>query len=191
MGSTHMNLVHELNVLKAMAAELPDYILAEVVFWPLSGPSDFPKLSLGLWLLTGARLQAAEVTLTPPQRLERDHALMEAETALARWPVAAEKKAEKELRTRVNLWGAFLQESRESASFEAADNYASAATQRAIAALLLRRFPRLADSAETQRLIPLDAAMRARLRPGPFLWDAGWRGEFPQTEFWFLYGKIV
>jgi hypothetical protein len=184
-----MNLAYELNVLKAMTAELPDYISSEVLFWPLSAPRDFPKLSLGLLLLTGVRLRAAEAALTPPQRFERDHTMIEAEAALARWPVAAENKAEKELRTRVNLWSAFLQESRESASNEAVDNYLSAATQRAIAALLLRRFTRLANSVEAQRLIPLDTAMRARLRLGPFLWDTAWQGEFPQTEFWFLYGR--
>ena len=184
-----MNIAHELAVLKTMAAELGDYVLAEALFWQMQASSDFPKLSLGMMLLTRARLLAADAPLTPQQRAERDQATTQIETTLSKWAVAAENKAAKELRSRLNLWQRFLEDCQEDPR-PCADNYAQDVTQRAIAALLLRQFSRLADSAEAQRLTPLDAQLRARLKPGPFLWPAELQSEFPQREFWFLYGKM-
>ena len=179
-----MNLSHELRVLQAMAAALPEFILAAAVFWPLTGPSDFPQLSLGGLALTEARLLAAEAALTPAQCAQRDATRRACEVTLARWPVAAENKAAHELRVRVNSWTAFLEDCREAS---AADAWPSAVTHRAFAALLLRDYPRLADSAEAQRLRPIDAAVRAFLRPGPFVWEAAWQSAFPPETFWFLY----
>ena len=181
-----MNLAHDLAVLKAMAEALPTALLAEGVFWPLGGPSDFPQLSVGMLLLTQARLQAAEVALTPAQRTERDAAERAGEITLARWPVAAENKAAHELRVRLNSWAAFLQDCREAS---AADVWPSAVTHRAIAALLLQRFPHLAESAEALRLPALDAALRTYLRPGPFVWAVVYQTGFPPEAFWFLYAK--
>jgi hypothetical protein len=179
-----MNPSHELAVLKAMAEELPAAILAEGVFWPLGGPSDFPQLSMGMVLLTRTRLQAAEAALTPAQCAEREAAERACETTLARWPVAAENKAAPELRVRVNSWAAFLRDCREA---NAAEAWPSAVTHRAIAALLLQRFPRLAETAEAQRLPTLDAALRAYLRPGRFVWAPDYEAGFPPEAFWFLH----
>ncbi len=185
-----MNIAHELAVLKTMAAELGDYVLAEALFWQMQAGSNFPKLSLGMMLLTRARLLAAGDQLTPQQRAERDRATTQIETTLSKWAVAAENKATKELRSRLNLWQRFLEDCQADPR-QCADNYPQDVTQRVIAALLLRQFPRLAGSAEAQRLTPLDAQLRARLKPGPFLWPAELQSEFPQREFWFLYGKIT
>ena len=46
-----MSLSHDPATLKLMAAELPDYLLSDVLFWQMQAPSDYPKLSLGLMLL--------------------------------------------------------------------------------------------------------------------------------------------
>ena len=101
--------------------------------------------------------------------------------------MAAENKAGKELRSRLNLWQAFLADCQEEPS-TCADSYPHEVTQRVIAALLLRQFPRLAASSEAQRLAALDAQLRRRLKAGAFVWAAELQAGFAQPEFWFLYG---
>ncbi|MGH2521977.1 MAG: hypothetical protein ACRDH2_05680 [Anaerolineales bacterium] len=185
-----MNLSHELAVLKKMADELNEYLLSEVLFWQLTpSPSSFPKLSLGLMLLTRARLQGADALLDAGQRAERDQTERQIETTLGKWQVAAENKAEKELRSRLNLWQRFLDECRQDGE-SCADNYPHEVTQRAIISLLLNEFPRLIDTPEAKRLTPLDTLVRGRLTGDEFIWPAELQSGFPEAEFWYLYGGM-
>jgi hypothetical protein len=183
-----MSLFHDLPTLKLMTAELPDYLLSDVLFWQMQAPSHYPKLSLGLWLFTRAGLEALLPQLPLPQQTEVEKANLEADALLARKPAAAEKKAAQELRSRINLWKAYLDDYGEDP--DNAGHYADEVTQRVIAALLLRRLPRLADSAEAQRLLPLDSFLRALLKRGPFIWPAERQPAFPEDDFWFLYGRL-
>ena len=181
-------IAHDLAVIKAMSAELADYLLSETLFWQMQAGSDFPKLSLGLLLLTCARLRAARSRFSPARQAEADEAETAAEAALQRWPVAAEKKAGQELRSRVNLWDQFLDNCREDSV--QSEDYPGEVGQRAIAELLLQRFTRLADSAEARRLAALDAQLRAQFRPGEFIWPAELHTAFPRDRCWFLYGRL-
>jgi hypothetical protein len=182
-----MRMEHDLAVLKKMADDLDQYLLADVLFWQMQAPSDFPKLSLGMLLLTRARLRAVDDRLEPDQRAERDQAAQKVETALAHWQVAAERKAERELRSRANLWQRFWDECGEQPG-ACADNYRNEVTQRVIAELLMREFPRLAGSAEARPFSALDSSLRGRLQPGDFIWDDALQPGFPTNPFWYLYG---
>jgi hypothetical protein len=184
-----MSLSHDPALLKLMAAELPDYLLSDVLFWQMQAPSDYPKLSLGPMLLVRAELEARRPQLPPAQAAEVEKAGREIDVTLARWPVAAEKKALQELRSRVNLWKAFWDDYLED-PYAHAHHYADEITQRAIAALLLQRFPRLADSTEARRLTPLDTQLRGLLKSGAFIWPVELQAAFPKDEFWFLYGQV-
>jgi hypothetical protein len=184
---THVT-AHDLATIQHMAAELADYLLSDVAFWQMQAPSDFPRLSLGALLLTRARLEAARVQLSPGDLADLDRAERAIDSILAGRPVACEKKAEQELRSRINLWKAFLSDCAEDP--RAGDNYAHEVTQRVIASLLLRQFPRLTDSSEAQRVAALDAQLRPRLRSGAFIWANDLEQAFPSNEFWFLYGRI-
>ncbi len=181
-----MNVHHEVAVYEKMAAELPDYILAEVLFWQMQAGSDFPKLSLGMLLLTRARLGVVQGSLSPAQRGQRDKANAAIESVLARWPVAAESKAERELRSRANLWQRFWDDCREQPA-TCADNYPHAVTQRVIAELLLREFPRLRSSPEAKPLEAVDQVARGRLQGDSFVWAPELQPGFPASDFWFLY----
>ena len=183
-----MDLGHDLAVLKQMVEELPEYLLAEPVFWQMQAPSNYPKLSLGQLLLKRARLQGAGEQLDASQRAERDRIERDIETTLGRWPVAAEKKAEQELRSRVNLWQRYWDDCREDPR-SCADQYANEVTQRTIAELLLREFPRIADSVEARPRRAMDALVRARLQGDRFVWQPDLQDSFPEAQFWFLYGQ--
>lgn len=170
-----MSFEHDFAALQQMTAELKDYLLSDVAFWPLGGSSDFPRLSLGAYLLTRARLAADADHATRLADLER-----QGDRVLAQWPAVAERKAGQELATRLRLWETYLAERQ--------GRYATEVAQRAMLALLLRRFPALAETAAGQRLAALDTALKARLRSGAFVWEAGLETAFPEEAFWFLYG---
>ncbi|MGQ0601110.1 MAG: hypothetical protein ACT4QE_05365 [Anaerolineales bacterium] len=170
-----MNSNNDLITLKQMTDELEEYLLSEVEFWPLSGSSDFPKLSLGTYLLARQRLTTAPVTAELTALREKGAAILE------QWRSNAEKKAEKELHTRVRLWQNFVDEGR--------GRYATEVAQRTMAGLLLGAFPRLSQTPDGQRLAALDARVRGKYPADPFVWDADLQSAFPASEFWFLYLK--
>jgi hypothetical protein len=171
-----------------MVSDLQEYLLSDVLFWQMQAPSYIPKLSLGLLLLTRAQLEAAQGRLSPAQQAEVERATREMDAVLSKWAVAAEKKAGQELRSRINLWQGFLDEYRDD-PHRYTGHYSDEVAQRVIAALLLRRFPRLADSTEAKRLGPLDSQLRGRLKDDSFIWPEEIQPAFPQSEFWYLYGK--
>jgi len=45
-------------------------------------------------------------------------------------------------------------------------------------------------SAQLDRLQTLDARLRARFRPGAFLWEPELAEAAPVDKFWFLYAKL-
>lgn len=183
-----MDLAHDLAVFERMASELKDYLLADVLFWQMQAPSDFPKLSLGLLLLTQARLEAADALLDQAQRAERNSTSRQVEATLGSWQVAAEKKAAQELRSRLNLWQQFWDECGEQPQ-SCADNYRQAVTQRVIAGLLLHKLPRLVEASEALPLTAIDRRARARLTGDRFVWDSALQPGFPRAEHWYLYGQ--
>ena len=183
-----MDAVHELAVLEKMAEELQAYLLSDVLFWQMQAGSNFPKLSLGRLLLARERLRAFEHQLSPAQRTELQKADRQIENVLGQWQVAAEKHAGHELRSRANLWQRFWEECGE-APGHCADNYAQEVSQRAIAGLLLREFPRIAETPEARGLLALDSTVRPRLGANGFVWDESLKPAFPESDFWFLYGK--
>jgi hypothetical protein len=169
-----MRFERERAALKRMTTELQDYLLSDVAFWQLGGSSDFPKLSLGSYLLTRTRLSA-----DPDQAAEVTALNQQADSVLAQWSATAERKAAGELHTRVHLWETFLAEGQ--------GRYATEVAQRVMIALLLGRFPRLAETPEGRSLAALDDQLRARSWSGPFVWDAELQPAFPEDDFWFLY----
>lgn len=169
-----MTTTKDLAVLQAMTAQLSDYLLSDVEFWPLGGRSDFPQLSLGAYLLVRQRLTAAT-----DQRAEVTALCQRGDATLAQWQAAAERKAAKELRTRVNLWRRYL------ANWQG--RYATEVTQRVIAALLLRQFSRLAATPDAQHLAALDARLHGRATAAGFVWLPELEPAFPADDFWFLY----
>jgi hypothetical protein len=168
-----MKFERDVAALQQMTGELQDYLLSDVMFWQLGGSSDFPKLSLGTYLLIRARLSARP---SDPAVQALNQA---GDAVLVQWSVTAERKAAAELHMRVDLWQAFLDEGQA--------HYATEVTQRAIAALLIRRFPHLAETADARRLAVLDERVKTRFPEGTFVWDAALQPAFPRDDFWFLY----
>jgi hypothetical protein len=184
-----VNVDHELRLLKEIAADLPDYLLSEVLYWQMAGSVDFPKLSLGLLLLTRARLFAVADQLDSKQRTQLEDAQRKIEATLDKWRSTAEKKAEQELRSRATLWQRFWDECRHD-PHSCASSYAHEVTNRVIAQLLLRAFPSLAKSPAARALAPVDGAVRARLQGERFIWPPEVQSAFPRSDVPYLYGEL-
>jgi hypothetical protein len=184
-----VNFARELNILKEMAADLPDYLLSDVLYWQMSGSSDLPKLSLGLLLLTRARLSAVADQLDTKQHAELDDAQRQIDATLETWRSTAEKKADQELHSRATLWQRYWDECRQD-PHSCASSYPHEVTNRVIAQLLLRTFPNLAKSPNALLLTPVDQAVRARLQGAQPVWPPEIEPAFPKSEFPYLYGVL-
>lgn len=171
-----MDFTKERAIFQEMIAQLPDFILSDVVFWQLGGSSNYPKLSVGGYLLARLRLQT-----DVEHRAEVAVMVQEGDAALAQWRSTAERKALAELQQRLRLWESFVQSGN--------GRYATEVSHRTAIALLITFFPRLAEAPEAARLNALDQVLKAKRPEGLFVWETILQTVFPQDTFWFLYRK--
>jgi len=182
------NIARELGILRAMSSEIFDYVLSNSLFWQMQAYGDFPQLSLGMLLLTRAKLTAVAEQLSDSQRADFESATQKIDATLAKWAANCEKKAGQELRSRTNLWEQFIKDCVEKPG-ACGDNYPVMVNHRTIASLLQRQYTALANSPEAERLPALDALLQPRITSGAFIWPDDLATAFPAPEFWFLHGR--
>lgn len=184
---------YNLNLVQCMLQELEAYLLSKELFWPLScsparNDPPFPRLTLGTLSLASVELDAQEDSLLPAQRpqlraMQRTH-----EETLRQWRVAAEAKAAREIKARIRLWDAFLEDFwREGLR---AGDYSYEVRNRVILehlVLLTEQDDQVRD--DLQQIAALDRKLSERFQPGDFLWEDPLRRTYPQAQFPFLYGK--
>jgi len=176
-----MSADSELNALRAYLSDFEPYLKSDVVFW--TAGSNLPALTLGGLLLIRRTLAARRAHLSPIQLAELDRLESQASLHLNRWPVNIEKKAMREISSRLNVWAAALE--------ELGDNYAQAVYNRAYLALLLPIVARLPEAERyRQRLNALDPRLRAASTSSGFVWEAALAEAFSPDEFWFLYRQL-
>jgi hypothetical protein len=181
--------LRELGLLRAMAGDLEQYLLSDVVYWTLGGAGSlrdhYPQLSLGSLLLTQARLRAVGAGLQPEAQTELSRLKQQVAGLRQRWRANWVKKAEKEVEVRANAWARAAQE-RSSA------DYPGQVQSRLMLGLLLddlagEASPALASG--RSRVAALDALLRNRFAAGPFALDPDLQPAFPRDSYWFLYGR--
>ena len=182
----------DLAALRAFLADFELYLKSEVVFWPMGGQvfgQQLPALTLGGLLLVRRTLAARRTQLTPSQGTEFDQLNPQADAFLDRWPVNIEKKALKEISSRLNVWAAALDECDDNPA-ACVESYPSTVNNRVYLALLM---PLVAKAAEAEkfrsRLSMLDTRLRNILIGGDFIWEVALASNFSREEFWFLYGQ--
>jgi len=184
---------HEYNLKLAsfMLEEMEDYLLSSEVFWPISkqipaGPP-LPRLTLGGLILILDELNAQEKDLSPSLASDLHKLRLQMEKVRTKWTVAMERKAAQELRTRLNLWRAFLVDVEE--RVETPENYSHEVRYRVM-------FERLASLAiqqpeikpRVEEMQSLDFRLKKIFVPGDFVWDPRFEGIYPRDPFWYLYG---
>lgn len=182
---------YNLNLASIMLEEIEDYILSSEVFWPLSQRSPtgspLPRLTLGGLLLILNELKVQEIDMSPSQRTDHDKLLLQMERVRVKWAVGFERKAAQELRSRLNLWRAYLVDIEE--RVDTTENYPYEVRYRVIFEHLAERSIRQPETKPwVDEMQILDTRLRSFFIPGEFVWDARLEDIYPKSTFWYLYG---
>jgi hypothetical protein len=181
-----------LQFLEAMIQELEAYVLSRELFWPLSpehrtnGPP-FPRMTIGNVLLTLDQLEAQREQFSPSQQAALRKLTLAWQQACGKWRVGLEGKAVVEMRSRLNLWRAYLDD------LEHQGNRAGVYTHEVHNRV---KFERLADfvgqHGETdpylESMQSQDARLLPRFSPGEFQWHPSLKQVYPKSTYWYLYG---
>lgn len=185
------SLSHDAAFLQSAAQVLEDYLLSEVLFWPLQrekgamlgGDSD--QLTPGNILLSLARLSKEDSAETSVKA-----ALQRIDEVNRQWKSAWLNKCHKEWEQRLRLWLHYLDDlQREDGQLLPAD-YSFHVRQRVILDLLGSEIGDL-PLEKRLRLQSADEALRSLSQPGEFIWQKGLQERFPASSFWYLYVKTA
>jgi hypothetical protein len=168
----------DLAYFRAGIEDLQDYLLSKELYWPLSG--DMPRLTLGGLLLALYRIRARQ------QRNIQD-LTRQLNEVHAKWRVAWENKAIREIHARLDLWRNYLLDYRADPD-EYANAYPHEVQYRTMVDLLAEELP--STVRELDPLVSLDRILKGYFVPGLFVWETGLASSFPRDEYWFLYGKL-
>jgi hypothetical protein len=187
------SIQHNLDCARLMVNELETYLLSEELFWYLPEGSakrpPCPALTLGgLWLIMD-ELKAQEAKMTRGDLSSYNGVKTTMDRYHSQWLVAWEKKAVKELSSRLHLWGAFLIDVEQDKTGRS--RYASEIKNRVIASYAARDSGNQSGSKPLiEKLRALDSKLRGMFEGGPFIWDDALQPIYPKDGFWFLYGAF-
>jgi hypothetical protein len=185
-----VKLHEDLEVVEAMAAEMDEYLRSDVLFWPMV-KGNLPRLTLGGYLMREHRLLALRDQLDTADQARLDAAVERYNQALVEKIVRFEARAHEELHARLRQWGEYLKDVQHD-STSARDYYPSAVESRAMIAALLEKLglpPYQLEANVTRELDFYDRTLRNHWQPGDFVWPDSWRPAYPETAYWWLYGR--
>jgi hypothetical protein len=163
------------------AKYLADYLLSNELFWDLGGK--LPRLTAGSLLLAQTRLAAWSA-----REVNFAQSRLTVEAVRSEWKTAWEKKARQDARARLGLWQHYLEDYFDAPISHFA-GYSSEVRNRVILQLLNADLPE--PLSEWQAVNGLDARLKVRLNPAPFLWEKEIESAFPLPEFWYLYQSLA
>jgi hypothetical protein len=181
-----------LDLFRAMLNDSGPFLLSKEAFWPLSERSasaqPYPKLSIGLLLLTLDELRVRASEMDSSQGRAFADLTAEFEELRHGRPANLEKKALAEIRQRLNLWRSYLTDLTESNT--TASSYPVEVRHRS----LLRRLQDLVREGTSlhsmrEEIRHQDARLRRIFQRGEFVWDSILKPAYPESEYWFLYGR--
>lgn len=185
-GQNKLN--EDLDILARFAEEIPAYLRAKTIFWPM-GPN-MPQLTLGSYLMRQYRLLLLKDAFSGTDQVRLDNAVAQFHAALDGNIVAFEQRVHNELRARLRQWTEFL---RELQSDRGAFNfYRTSVEPRVMMQAILEQLslpPYKIQGDIKTRLSNVDVGLRSRWLPGDFVWPEEWAAAYPQEDFWYLYGQ--
>ncbi len=184
MADYDKKLRKDVKILVKMAEEMPDYLRSEVMFWRMMG-GGMPMLTLGGFLMRQHRLLALPDLLAEDEWTQIRTAVTQFNAALSDKIVRVETKAHKELAARIRQWSESLKD-------KGSWGYQTAVETRLMIHLivqLLESKPYQLESDIPSQIMLLDSALRSRFEAGDFVWTEAWQPAYPQSEYWWLYGR--
>lgn len=184
----------DLRILQAMVDQIEPYLIADDLFWPLTGQvaGGMPRLTVGGLLLRQHRLQVFRPTLTPDQQAHLDDALATILAQESAWRLHYHQKIQRDWDMRWHLLDEFLHDCDEANAGDCFDNWPSQARQRTILHLLTEEADAqgILTDEQARTLHSLDANLRRYLLPddsGQFLWSESLARAYPRDPFWWLW----
>lgn len=188
-----VSIEYDLRFYRSALTVLEKYLLSEDLYWPPpdSAPDREPPyqaMTLGSLLLSRKRLDGRNLTTVQQSELTRLD--FDRDIISSRWRIAWQKKAEVEVRARINQWRNFIEDYREQPNAHA-DRLFTEGRSRAMVELLMLDLPS-DDFLESYRdaLMGLDAALKMRWKSGEFGWSGEIKHSFPEQPYWYLYGTL-
>jgi hypothetical protein len=186
-----LDIERDLVFVEEMASELEPYLLSKTLYWSLnarrSAQYNLLKGTLGGMLIRAHKLSALRDSLTPDQQQRLHDARTKIEEELTHWAVQTSQKAAREVKARLNSWGAYLQECQSNAR-QYESEYPQQTEGRTILEFLFAYTDDDAASAAAHaRLTQLDGLLQSISRAHEFVWDEALIPAFPQDRFWWLY----
>lgn len=183
---------YNLSLVDLMLDEFGSYILSSEIFWPLSkkriGEMVLPRLTLGGLTLAFDELTAQMPQMNPKQVRHHERTIRAFDHLSTKWRAAIEKKASQELKARINIWRAYLQDVEEQTRL--IQDYPREVRTRVMISHLsdiLKSTPDFDSWKETINY--LDQSLDDFIVPGEFLWDDPLQDVYPKEKFPYLYKK--
>lgn len=177
-------------------ADLKPYLLSDTLYWSLgqigATRKPFLKGTLGGLLLRLHCLKALTAGLTPDQVYHLELIQHEADEQLDHWRVQTEQKALREMKARLSLWAAYVDECERDLSNENYRvEYPTQVVNRTILAFLADVVGRAINGTSIRtRIILLDQRLGNITEEGDFAWDEALIPAFPRDTFWWLYVRL-
>lgn len=175
-----------LQYLSNMLSELEPYLRSPELFWPLSSQTSAAtqdRLTLGNLLLSQDKVKAAEQNLDAQQESIFQNSNQIWEEALVEWKSAIHKKAEHEIKSRMQLWHAYLIDL-EADQGDPFDYRYEVRNRVIIERLFDLGISRDQSKNELQRLDLLNQSLAS---PADFIWPSSLQSQYPHQRYWFLH----
>lgn len=182
-------LENDLAFLQASTPVLEDYLLSDVLYYPVTGQrgrqlsGDTTRLTLGNLLLSQKRLSSAGYAGDASGEFSQYQSQIE--QIHAHWRSRWEIKIQQEIPNRLMLWKNYLSEWGDGSKSKEGD-YSYNVRLRVILELLMAETSALLVQ-EKSLLRSLDQRLKAKGAPGLFVWDGSLESTFPPDKFWYLY----
>lgn len=190
---TDDHLKRDLAIMRAMAADLGDYLNSSSTHWTMAtGRGDMPPLTIGGYLMRRRRLAALGRLLQAGESEALVSANHMFDSQAKDWLVQFESKMLAEMGDRMREWSIYLRDLAASTRL-AADTarYAYLADTRVVLEELvdtLQRSPYRLPVHIPADIAALDSRLRLHWAEGEFVWSSVWLPAYPQDRFWWLYG---
>jgi hypothetical protein len=187
-----IDLKLDLTFARVTGEQIDEYVHTEVLYYPIGAMDgmQMPQLTIGMWLETLWRLKALATLLKADEQAILNEAQAKVQRIRSRVPDLYKEKARREFKSRLDVWGWYLDDvlAREPAAIPPEGQaYATQVHVRFKLELLKEDVTQMQD--QMMRLTSNDRRLRTRFAAGPFVWEPELSPQAPAESYWWLYGR--
>ncbi len=180
-----------LTLMDSMLEEMESFLLSKELFWPLAlrsspGQIPYPRLSIGVFLLTEDELIAQKTNMDSEQAAEYSRLRLKRQGIFRKWKSAIQRKSLQELGMRRNLWRALVEEIEEKKrqKFDYKQDVRNRVMFQRLQDLV---DPSMVDEDLIQGMQSIDTRYISQSQRAEFVWDPELKPLYGEDDYWFLY----